>query len=109
MATTRGNIALNLIQLYKALGGGWLCFCDSQGMPAPPSVQASFGQPGPETQAPSAASAKRTAFEFAGTESADAGCPGTELVRAESARAAAQIGARPIESVDEEGQRDRRI
>jgi NodT family efflux transporter outer membrane factor (OMF) lipoprotein len=42
LAVTRGNIALNLIQLYKALGGGWLCFCDSQGLPAAPRVEASF-------------------------------------------------------------------
>jgi hypothetical protein len=42
LAVTRGNIALNLVQLYKALGGGWLCFCDSQGLPAAPRVEASF-------------------------------------------------------------------
>lgn len=33
LATTRGNIALNLIQLYKAMGGGWCCFLDGNGMP----------------------------------------------------------------------------
>jgi NodT family efflux transporter outer membrane factor (OMF) lipoprotein len=33
LATTRGNIALQLIQVYKALGGGWLCFLDGCGMP----------------------------------------------------------------------------
>jgi outer membrane protein TolC len=61
LATTRGNIALNLIQLYKALGGGWLCFCDSQGMPGPPGVQASFGPPGLETPAPAASAASTSA------------------------------------------------
>jgi outer membrane protein TolC len=54
LAVTRGNIALNLIQLYKALGGGWLCFCDNQGLPAPPAVQASFGSPQSETTVPPA-------------------------------------------------------
>jgi NodT family efflux transporter outer membrane factor (OMF) lipoprotein len=33
LATTRGNIALQLIQTYKAIGGGWLCFLDGCGMP----------------------------------------------------------------------------
>jgi len=61
LATTRGNIALNLIQLYKALGGGWLCFCDSQGMPGPPGVQASFCPPGLETPAPAASAASTSA------------------------------------------------
>jgi NodT family efflux transporter outer membrane factor (OMF) lipoprotein len=51
LAVTRGNIALNLIQLYKAIGGGWLCFCDSQGLPAAPAVRASFG---PHTEPPPA-------------------------------------------------------
>jgi outer membrane protein TolC len=43
LAVTRGNIAINLIQLYRAIGGGWQCFCDSQGMPQAPTVEASFG------------------------------------------------------------------
>ena len=54
LATTRGNIALNLIQLYKALGGGWLCFCDNQGLPPAPAVQASFGGPKPASSVPPA-------------------------------------------------------
>ena len=54
LAVTRGNIALNLIQLYKAIGGGWLCFCDNQGLPAAPVVQASFGSPKSETTVPPA-------------------------------------------------------
>ena len=33
LATTRGNIDLQLIQVYKALGGGWVCFLDGCGMP----------------------------------------------------------------------------
>ena len=33
LATTRGNIDLQLIQVYKALGGGWICFLDGCGMP----------------------------------------------------------------------------
>jgi NodT family efflux transporter outer membrane factor (OMF) lipoprotein len=43
LAVTRGNIAINLIQLYRAIGGGWPCFCDSQGLPQAPAVEASFG------------------------------------------------------------------
>ena len=54
LAVTRGNIALNLIQLYKAIGGGWLCFRDNQGLPAAPAVQASFGSPKSETTVPPA-------------------------------------------------------
>jgi NodT family efflux transporter outer membrane factor (OMF) lipoprotein len=33
LATTQGNIALQLIQVYKAIGGGWVCFLDGCGMP----------------------------------------------------------------------------
>jgi outer membrane protein TolC len=33
LASTRGNIALNLIQVYKAMGGGWMHFCRGNGMP----------------------------------------------------------------------------
>jgi NodT family efflux transporter outer membrane factor (OMF) lipoprotein len=40
LATTRGNIALDLIQVYRALGGGWECFLTGQGMPAPTSGDA---------------------------------------------------------------------
>jgi NodT family efflux transporter outer membrane factor (OMF) lipoprotein len=54
LAVTRGNIALSLIQLYKALGGGWLCFCDGDGFPTPQAVQASFGTPKTETTVPPA-------------------------------------------------------
>jgi NodT family efflux transporter outer membrane factor (OMF) lipoprotein len=53
LAVTRGNIALNLIQLYKALGGSWLCFCDNEGFPTP-APQASFGTPKSETTVPPA-------------------------------------------------------
>jgi NodT family efflux transporter outer membrane factor (OMF) lipoprotein len=60
LAVTRGNISLNLIQLYKAIGGGWLCFCDSQGLPAAPAVRASFGPPGPDMPAPAAPPANAT-------------------------------------------------
>jgi NodT family efflux transporter outer membrane factor (OMF) lipoprotein len=52
LAVTRGNISLNLIQLYKAIGGGWLCFCDGQGLPASPTLQASFGPATAELPAP---------------------------------------------------------
>jgi NodT family efflux transporter outer membrane factor (OMF) lipoprotein len=34
LATTRGNIALQLVQVYKGIGGGWLCFLDGCGMPS---------------------------------------------------------------------------
>ena len=33
LATMRGNIALNLIQVYKAMGGGWICFREGHGLP----------------------------------------------------------------------------
>lgn len=33
MATARGNIALNLIQVYRAMGGGWESIAEGQGMP----------------------------------------------------------------------------
>ncbi len=33
LAAVQGNIALYLIQVYKALGGGWEYFCAGQGMP----------------------------------------------------------------------------
>jgi NodT family efflux transporter outer membrane factor (OMF) lipoprotein len=35
LATVRGNKALYLIQVYKAMGGGWDYFCRGYGMPAP--------------------------------------------------------------------------
>ncbi|HEX4129849.1 MAG TPA: efflux transporter outer membrane subunit [Pirellulales bacterium] len=42
LATARGNIALNLIQTYRALGGGWECFAcgpnSQQPMPVAPVV-----------------------------------------------------------------------
>jgi len=38
LATTRGNIALNLIQVYKSLGGGWCCFLEGNGMPGTSSL-----------------------------------------------------------------------
>jgi outer membrane protein TolC len=34
LAQTRGNIAANLIELYRALGGGWQYFCCSNFLPA---------------------------------------------------------------------------
>ncbi|HXY34610.1 MAG TPA: hypothetical protein VEI07_10305, partial [Planctomycetaceae bacterium] len=36
------------------LGGGWLCFCDNQGLPPAPAVQASFGGPKPASSVPPA-------------------------------------------------------
>jgi outer membrane protein TolC len=49
LATTRGNIDLQLIQVYKALGGGWVCFLDGCGMPRfdTTSVTATPAAPGP--------------------------------------------------------------
>ena len=38
LATTRGNIALNLIQVYRSMGGGWVCFCEGRGMPHEPQL-----------------------------------------------------------------------
>ncbi len=66
LATTRGQIALNLIQAYKALGGGWEHFANGCGMPAPgeivhlPPLQAEElppTQPDPPVLAPGGASA----------------------------------------------------
>ncbi len=39
LAAARGRIALNLIQVYKALGGGWQYFFCGCGMPAPQPVE----------------------------------------------------------------------
>jgi NodT family efflux transporter outer membrane factor (OMF) lipoprotein len=33
LATARGNIALNLIQVYRAMGGGWESIAEGHGMP----------------------------------------------------------------------------
>lgn len=33
LGTARGNIALHLVQVYKAIGGGWEYFCQGEGMP----------------------------------------------------------------------------
>lgn len=33
LGTARGNIALYLVQVYKAMGGGWEHFCQGKGMP----------------------------------------------------------------------------
>ncbi len=41
LAAVEGSIALNLVAVYKSLGGGWRCFLHCQGMPAPsPEMQA---------------------------------------------------------------------
>lgn len=58
LATTRGNIALQLIQVYRAMGGGWECFLDGCGMPrfesadvtAPPTAPAPQHVPSPAPQ-----------------------------------------------------------
>lgn len=43
LASARGNIALSLIQVYRAMGGGWESFADGHGMPElyspPPSTE----------------------------------------------------------------------
>ena len=33
LASTQGSIALGLIQVYRAIGGGWECFLEGRGMP----------------------------------------------------------------------------
>jgi NodT family efflux transporter outer membrane factor (OMF) lipoprotein len=35
LAAVEGSIALNLVAVYKSLGGGWRCFLYCNGMPAP--------------------------------------------------------------------------
>ncbi len=44
LATVRGNIALYLIQVYKALGGGWEYFCQGFGMPEPAVMPVPYEQ-----------------------------------------------------------------
>jgi len=39
LAAAQGSIALNLVAVYKALGGGWRCFLYCDGMPAPSASQ----------------------------------------------------------------------
>jgi NodT family efflux transporter outer membrane factor (OMF) lipoprotein len=37
LGAARGNIALSLVQVYKALGGGWDAMREGQGLPTPPA------------------------------------------------------------------------
>jgi outer membrane protein TolC len=39
LGTARGNIALYLVQVYKAMGGGWEYFCQGNGMPGTAFVE----------------------------------------------------------------------
>jgi NodT family efflux transporter outer membrane factor (OMF) lipoprotein len=39
LAATRGNIALSMIQVYRAMGGGWQHFAAGRGMPQATSVE----------------------------------------------------------------------
>ncbi|REK10017.1 MAG: transporter [Planctomycetota bacterium] len=50
LAVARGEIALNLIRTYKALGGGWTHFCRGRGFPAVYAVDDVSGEevPTPE-------------------------------------------------------------
>ena len=50
LASAQGAIALNLVAVYKALGGGWRCFQRCNGMPAPcyPTGAESPPAPAPE-------------------------------------------------------------
>ncbi len=50
LGTARGNIALYLVQVYKAIGGGWDYFCQGNGMPETVPVEI-FGRVG-RMQAP---------------------------------------------------------
>ncbi len=47
LAIARGTIALNLIQIYKALGGGWQCFVEGRGMPGQTSADNAAGHAQP--------------------------------------------------------------
>ena len=40
LATTQGNIAINLIGVYRALGGGWQCCMQESGVPRRPGAEA---------------------------------------------------------------------
>ncbi len=44
LAQSRGNIAVNLIGVYRALGGGWQCFCGNCGPPGGVAVSAARRQ-----------------------------------------------------------------
>jgi outer membrane protein TolC len=44
LGAARGNIALSLIQVYKAMGGGWEAFCEGHGMPDLADVRAAESQ-----------------------------------------------------------------
>ena len=63
LAQTRGTIALNLIDVYRALGGGWRTFVDG---PLPPTVAPPVIVPGNEALPPP-------------TPPADGGAPGPNL------------------------------
>jgi NodT family efflux transporter outer membrane factor (OMF) lipoprotein len=53
LAQTRGNIVLQLIQVYRALGGGWEYFCSGQATPAGPNGPDGIPrQPEPPSAAP---------------------------------------------------------
>ena len=55
LAAARGNIALNLVQLYRALGGGWEALCQGEGLPGasgPSSPLPSPAEPVPVPEAP---------------------------------------------------------
>jgi NodT family efflux transporter outer membrane factor (OMF) lipoprotein len=51
LATALGNIDTNLIQVYRAIGGGWQCFLSGQGLPKAMAV-ASEGTPGSADASP---------------------------------------------------------
>ncbi|MBI2823399.1 MAG: efflux transporter outer membrane subunit [Planctomycetia bacterium] len=53
LAVTRGDIATNLIEVYRALGGGWHCFCHGCGMPCAREVAVSPPTQAEEVPAPS--------------------------------------------------------
>lgn len=48
LAQAQGNIALNMVAIYKALGGGWRCFLQCQGMPAPCAAPMQLNPAAPE-------------------------------------------------------------
>ena len=52
LGAVRGNVALYLVQLYKAMGGGWEYFCQGNGMPETVPVAA---PPQPVPKAPPSA------------------------------------------------------
>ncbi len=66
LGATRGNIALQLIQVYRALGGGWVSFANGNGLPdelAPATAPAALAPQDPPATAVPPADDKKPAVQ----------------------------------------------